>query len=133
MPGTKITVLLVDDYPALRQLLREFLERHTDIDIVAEASTGEEALLHNARYNPTVVVIDIHLPTITGIQATALIKHQSPSTAVIGLTAGASDVTETAMRDAGAAIVLSKDNLLATLYPAIIEEAMLSKINAHLP
>lgn len=128
-----ITVLLVDDYPAMRELLREILERYADIRVIGEAATGEEALALNAILKPTVVVIDIHLPTMTGLEATALIKRQNPSATIISLTAGVSTSTETAMRDAGAATVLNKENLLETLYPAIIEEGMLNKINAHLP
>lgn len=128
-----ITVLLVDDYPAMRQLLREVLQRHADIEVIGEAATGEEAVVRHRTLKPTVVVIDIQLPTMTGIQATTLIKRQSPLTTIIGLTAGATDSTETSMRAAGAAAVLSKDNLLETLYPAIIEQGMLSKINSYLP
>jgi len=128
-----ITILLVDDYPAMRQLLREILERHSDIEIIGEAATAEEAIVQSAILKPTVVVIDIQLPTMTGIEATTLIKRQSPSTTVIGLTAGAPESTEAAMRDAGAATVLSKGDLLDTLYPAVIEEGLLSKIVSHLP
>ena len=115
-----ITVLLVDDYPAMRQLLRDILERHSDIRVIGEAATGEEAVAQSTNLHPSVVVIDIQLPTMTGMEATSLIKRQSPSTTVIALTAGASDLSETAMRDAGAATVLSKGDLLLTLYPAII-------------
>jgi len=115
-----ITVLLVDDYQAMRQLLRDILERHSDIRVIGEAATGEEAVAQSTNLHPSVVVIDIQLPTMTGMEATSLIKRQSPSTTVIALTAGASDLSETAMRDAGAATVLSKGDLLHTLYPAII-------------
>ena len=127
-----ITVLLVDDYPAMLQLLREILERYSDIDVIGEAATGEEAITQSATLKPTVVVIDIQLPTMTGLEAATLIKRQTPSTTIIGLTAGSPDYTETALRDVGAATVLSKHNLLYTLYPAIIENSMLSKITSHL-
>jgi DNA-binding NarL/FixJ family response regulator len=130
MVGPMINVLLVDDYPAIRHLLRQILQRHPEIQIIGEATSGEEAVALSATLKPTVVLIDIQLPTMTGIQATTLIKRQSPSTTIIGLTAGASDRTEMAMRDAGAATVLSKQDLLDRLYPAIIEEAMLSKISS---
>jgi DNA-binding NarL/FixJ family response regulator len=133
MVASMITVLLVDDYPAIRHLLREVLERHSGIEVIAEASTGEEAVALAGTLKPTVVLIDIQLPRMTGLEATTVIKRQSPSTTVIGLTAGASDSTEMAMRQAGAAAVLSKDDLLTTLYPAIIEESMVSKISSHLP
>ena len=126
-----ITVLLVDDYPVLRQLLRKILERHPDIDVIGEAATGEEAVAQVASLKPTVVLIDLRLPTMTGMEATTLIKRQCPSSTIIGLTAGAPEDAEAGMRDAGAATVLSKTDLLATLYPTIIEERMLSKISSH--
>jgi DNA-binding NarL/FixJ family response regulator len=122
-----ITVLLVDDYPAMRQLLREVLQRHSDIEVIGEAASGEEAVVRNRTLKPTVVVIDIQLPTMTGVQATTLIKRQSPLTTIIGLTAGATDSTEMSMRAAGAATVLSKDHLLDTLYPAIISAEVASR------
>jgi len=130
---TMITVLLVDDYPAIRNLLRQVLQRYADIHVIGEAATGEEAVAQNIALKPAVVVIDIQLPTMTGLEATTLIKRHSPWTTVIGLTAGASDSIDTAMRDAGAATVLSKADLLDTLYPAIVEEGMVSKISSHLP
>jgi len=105
----------------MRQLLRDILEQYADIRVVGEAATGEEAVRQSATLHPSVVVIDIQLPTMTSLEATALIKLQSPSTAIIGLTAGVPDATETAMRDAGAATVLSKENALDTLYPTIID------------
>jgi DNA-binding NarL/FixJ family response regulator len=126
-----ITVLLVDDYPAMRQLLRDILERYHDIQVIGEAPTGEEAVMLAEALIPAVVVIDIQLPTLTGIEATTLIKRKCPLTTVIALTAGASEITESAMRDAGAATVLSKADLLNMLYPAIIEECMVAKIAAH--
>lgn len=123
MLAPMITVLLVDDFPAMRQLLRDILEQYANIQVVGEAATGEEAVRQSATLHPSVVVIDIQLPTMTGPEAATLIKLQSPSTGIIGLTAGVPDSTETAMRDAGAATVLSKERLLDTLYPAIIDGA----------
>ena len=116
-----INVLLVDDYPIMQQLLRDILQRYPDICVVGVAQNGEEAVLQSMKLKPTVVIIDINLPTISGIEATRLIKLQRPSTVVLGLTAGVSDQTVTAMRDAGAAAVLSKGDLLNALYPTIIE------------
>jgi two-component system response regulator DegU len=127
-----ITVLLVDDYSTMRQLLREILRRHSDIEVIGEAETGEEAVAQVAILKPTIVVMDVQLPAMSGVQATALTKRLSPSTSIIGLTAGALDFIETTMRSAGAATMLNKDNLLTTLYPAIIEETMLNKISSHL-
>ena len=131
MVATMVSVFLVDDYPLVRRLARQILERHSDIQVIGEADSGEEAVAQVARLKPAVVVIDIKLPRMSGIQATTFIKRHSPSTTVIGLTAGALDSTEIAMREAGAATVLNKADLLDTLYPTIIEEGMLSKIGSR--
>ena len=129
-----ITVLLVDDYPVMRELLKEILGRYSDIQVVGEAATGEEAVRQTTALHPSVVVIDVQLPTMSGLEATSLIKLQNPSTTIIGLTAGTSDATALAMRDAGAATVLSKGDVLNTLYPAIIDRGHAERNElSHLP
>ena len=70
---------------------------------------------------PTVVIIDFQLSTMSGIEATRLIKLHCPSTAVIGLTAGIPTEAERAMLDAGAAAVLDKADLLHTLQRTILQ------------
>ena len=92
-----ITVLLVDDDPVIRQLLRDILDRYSDIHIVGEAESGEDAVAVALTLNPAVVLMDFNLPTMTGIQATTLIKLQSPCTTVVGLTASAPGDAEYAM------------------------------------
>lgn len=116
-----IDVLLVDDYPVMRQLLREVLEAYTDITIVGEAGTGEDAVIQATRLQPAVVIIDIHLPTMNGIEATRLIKRQCSGTTVIGLTAGEPAHTEQDMLSAGATAVVSKGQIFTALHSAIVE------------
>jgi chemotaxis response regulator CheB len=55
-----INVLLVDDYPIMQQLLRDILQRYTDICVVGVAQNGEEAVLQSMKLKPTVVIIDIN-------------------------------------------------------------------------
>ena len=83
-----LQVLIVDDYPEMRHLIRDMLHAHPGISVIGEAGTGEDAVAEATRLRPTVIIIDFRLPTMSGIEATRLIKLQSPSTAVIGLTAG---------------------------------------------
>ena len=118
-----VRVLLVDDYPQMRQLLRDILHPHPDISVIGEVGTGEDAVTEATRLRPTVVIMDFQLPTMSGIEATRIIRLQSPSTAVIGLTAGVPGDAEKAMLDVGAVAVLDKRDLLDNLHPTIIEAA----------
>lgn len=115
-----IQILLVDDHPHIRQLLRETIQSYDDLSIVGEAVNGEEAVLLAAKLKPAAVVMDIHLPVLSGVPATTLIKINNPFTAVIGLTAGDPQEDEKAMSIAGAALVLNKSEVLHALYPAIV-------------
>jgi DNA-binding NarL/FixJ family response regulator len=116
-----IQVLIVDDYPEMRQLLREVLHSHPRITVIGEARTGEDAVTEAARLRPTLVIIDFQLPTMSGIEATRLIKLRSPSTVIIGLTAGVPGDAEKTMLDVGAAAILDKGEILNTLHPTIMK------------
>jgi CheY-like chemotaxis protein len=123
-----IDVLIVDDHAVMRELLHLVADRYPDLAIVAEAATGEEAVSQAIRFQPAVAVIDIHLPTMSGIEATKLIKLQSPSTAVIGLTGGEGDPSEKAMLYAGATTVLNKADVVNSLYASIIDALRSQKL-----
>jgi DNA-binding NarL/FixJ family response regulator len=115
-----IDVLLVDDHPVMRELLRQVLEVYPDISIVAEASNGEDAVMQATQLQPAVAIIDVHLPTMSGVEATKRIRLQSPSTVVFGLTAGGPNHEDTAMISAGANKVIDKADVVYSLYPAIV-------------
>lgn len=83
---SKLTLLLVDDHEVVRTGLRMLLESQPDISIIGEASTGEEALAMVDQLQPDVVVMDITLPDISGIEATKHIKQSHPDVAVVALT-----------------------------------------------
>ena len=82
-----IRVLLVDDHAVLREGMRNLLEGEKDLEVVGEASDGEEAVKLASELKPDVVIMDIVMPKLSGIQATRLIKQASPSTAILILTA----------------------------------------------
>lgn len=81
-----IHLLLVDDHEVVRTGLRMLLEGQDDIEIVAEASSGSEAVLLTDQYHPDVVIMDITLPDLSGIQATRQLKQAHPEIAVVALT-----------------------------------------------
>jgi len=115
-----IEILLVDDHPLIRKLLRKIIDSYDDLSVVGEAVNGEEAVLLAARLKPDVVLMDIHLPILSGISASTLIKVNNPFVTVIALTAGGQRQDEKAMTFAGAAAVINKDEVLNTLHPAIL-------------
>ena len=119
-PSQPIKVVLVDDHPLIRKLLHKIIDSYDDLSVVGEAVNGEEAVLLAARLKPDVVLIDIHLPIVSGISAATLIKVNNPFVTVIALTAGGPRHDELAMTFAGAAAIINKDDVLNTLHPAIL-------------
>ena len=81
----RIRVLLVDDHMMFRQGLRTLLQCYPDIEVVAEASDGAEAVSKASTVQPAVVVMDISMPKMDGVAATRLLKSQYSQVTVLGL------------------------------------------------
>ncbi len=105
----KIRVLLADDHVLVREGTRELLEQEEDLQVVAEAGDGEEAVRLAATERPDVALIDIAMPKLNGIEATRQIKSRSPGTAVLILSAYDDDQYVFALLEAGAAGYLLKN------------------------
>lgn len=97
------------------------LNDYGDIEVVGEASNGEEAVLLAERLKPAVVIMDINMPRMNGIEATAKIKAAHPHTIVIGLSVNAETENQNAMERAGAALLLTKEAAVDRLYSSIRE------------
>ena len=115
----KIRVLLVDDHVILRQGLRMSLESYSDIEVVGEAGDGKEALELAERLMPEVIIMDIHMPNMNGIQATSAIKSRPPGMKIVGLSTSADADFESVMLHAGAETLLSKVADTGELHRAI--------------
>jgi len=104
----KLTILIADDHPLMREALHQSLEGEEDMKVVAEASDGEEAVKLASELKPNVVVMDIVMPRLNGIEATRKIKEIAPDTAILILTAYDDDEYVLGLLDAGAAGYLLK-------------------------
>jgi DNA-binding NarL/FixJ family response regulator len=112
-PSSQYRILLVDDDENTRQLLQDILEKHPDVTIVGQAADGKEAVAMAMECTPDVVVMDIGLPYLDGIEATHCIKKACPQTVIICLTGHFSPPKYSAMRTAGAAAFVCKNQVLA--------------------
>ncbi len=112
-------VLLVDDHVMVRQGLRSLLESYPDVAVVGEASTGEEAVASVAALMPSIVVMDINMPRMNGVEATKQIKERYPHVIVIGLSVTPDGDNHQLMRSAGAHATLTKEAAVEHLYSAI--------------
>jgi NarL family two-component system response regulator LiaR len=105
----KIRVIVADDHAIVRDGTRRVLESEKDIEVVGEASDGEEAVSQTTKLRPDVVIMDIAMPKLNGIEATKQIKERLPATAVLILTAYDNDQYIFSLLQAGAAGYLLKN------------------------
>ena len=107
--SNKIKVIIADDHKVVREGTRELLHKENDLEVIAEAGDGEEAVELVRRLKPNVVIMDIAMPKLNGIDATKQIKSINPRVAVLILTAYEHDQYVFALLEAGAAGYLLKD------------------------
>lgn len=124
-----IRIVLVDDHAMVRRGLRDFLGLHADLEIVGEAASGEEAIRVVAEARPDVVLMDLLLPGIDGVEATARIRAAQPDVEIVALTSFVEEDRVVAAIEAGATGFLLKDaeadEVAAALRAAVRGEAHL--------
>ena len=114
-------MLLVDDHAMVRQGLRSLLASYADTEVVAEAGNGVEALCAVDQYRPAVVIMDINMLDMNGIEATGRIKTRYPDIKIISISVNAAKENQDAMQKAGASLLLTKEAAVNQLYGAIQE------------
>ena len=114
-----IRVLIVDDHKVMRETLRSFLESLPGVEVVGEAENGRVAVQLARDKKPTVVVMDVIMPEMDGIEATRLITTEMPDVKVIVLSMQCDESYRETLRQAGASCFLPKDSAFEELLRAI--------------
>ena len=115
----KISILLAENHVVVRESIRQFLEREARFEVVGEAGDGEEAVQMASQLKPDVIIMDISMPKLNGIEATKQIKALQPSAVVLILTAYDYEQYIFPLLEAGAAGYLLKDVSSRELISAI--------------
>lgn len=119
--GKGLQVLIVDDHTLVREGIRSMLESYGDIQVVGEARNGIEAILLVEQFHPNIILMDINMPKMDGIEATARITSGYPGTIIIGLSVNTSKENHETMTRAGAVCLIPKEEAADLLYDAIHE------------
>lgn len=114
-----ITILIVDDHEIVRKGLRDILERESEFTVVGTASTGLEAIKLARRYQPNVILLDLNLPDITGLEVTKRLTQRFPAINVIIVSGCSHDLISSRLLQAGAAGYVLKEDDPENLIQAI--------------
>jgi signal transduction histidine kinase len=113
-------VLLVDDHAMVRQGLRAILDHYPDLFIIGEAADGREAVSIATKRAPDVIIMDINMPRMDGIDATKRIKKEQPETVIIAVSVNDTPHLRESMQKAGASAFVSKEEAGERLYETIV-------------
>jgi|SRR5947209_10420215 len=121
MPTTKITILLADDHTVVRQGLRMLVEAEPDLQVVGEAENGREAVQLAKKLRPNVIVLDIAMPLLNGLEATRQLTRDLPDSKVLILSSYSDDEYVQQLTDQGASGYIVKQTAAQELLRAIRE------------
>ncbi len=120
VPSRNIRILLVDDHAMVRQGLRSILDGYDNLTVVGEGADGQDAVIMTRTLLPDVVIMDVNLPIIDGIEATRILYREHQSIAVIGISVRNDPQVAHAMTEAGAVAFLPKESAADQLYEIIL-------------
>ncbi len=126
----RISIIIVDDHEVVRNGIRSYLETRSDFDVVGEAESGEEALKMVTDLIPDIVLLDLIMPGMDGVETTRRIKHLSPRTQVVVLTSYHEDAHIFPALKAGAISYILKDMKMEKLVEAL-HRAIQNEITLH--
>jgi DNA-binding NarL/FixJ family response regulator len=109
------TVIIVDDNAIIRELLCDFFTRAGDFEICGQAENGREAIEKAQQLHPDLIVMDLSMPVMNGLEATKILKTLMPAVPVILYTSHSDPFVEKEARFAGASAVMSKSESMAAL------------------
>ena len=118
-----IRIVLVDDQPSIRQGLRMWLSLEPDMTVVGEASNGREAMTLVQRLAPDVVLMDVEMPEMDGIQAATAMRVSTPQSAVVMLSIHDDGATRARAHASGAAAFVTKNGAFEVLVATIRQAA----------
>jgi DNA-binding NarL/FixJ family response regulator len=117
--STVIRILAVDDHPLIRQGIAGLLQVQTDMQLIAEAGNGREAIQQFRLHHPDITLMDLQMPEMSGLDAINVIRAEAPEARIIVLTTYAGDVQAMRALQAGARAYLLKDSLHKELLATI--------------
>src|SRR5580698_917969 len=105
------SILIVDDSVAVRRLTREYLERHCDSVVCDEASDGLDAIFKAEQLSPDLIVMDLSMPRMNGLQAARILKSKTPHVPIVLFTMHENAIRRCEVDLADVTVVVSKDKL----------------------
>jgi DNA-binding NarL/FixJ family response regulator len=119
--SSKIRVLIADDHRLFAEALDAILASDPEIEVVGRARNGEEAVTQALALKPDVILMDIAMPVVDGVEATKRIRSKQRNACILMLTGSNSRTDVARAREAGAAAYITKDRIAAQLIDAIRE------------
>lgn len=131
----RVRVLLADDLRVVRRAVARLLSIEPDLEVVGEAVDGLDVIEKVGQLSPDVVVMDVSMPRLSGVQATRQIAAEFPTVKVVALSAHAADYMAQPMLEAGAATYLDKnmpvETLAVAIRSAVGDEGRVERANSH--